>query len=80
MLVRVTTTNDNLNALRFYQRRGFRIMGVHPGAVNEARRLKPSIPAIGAYGIPICDEIDLERKRLTNYRFDGVARFRLFVP
>jgi hypothetical protein len=55
-------------------------MGVHPGAVNEARRLKPSIPAIGAYGIPICDEIDLERKRLTNYRFDGVARFRLFVP
>jgi GNAT superfamily N-acetyltransferase len=61
-VLRVTTTNDNLNALRFYQRRGFRITGVRPGAVNDARRLKPSISVIGAYGIPIRDEIDLERQ------------------
>jgi GNAT superfamily N-acetyltransferase len=60
-VLRVTTTNDNLNALRFYQRRGFRITAVRPGAVDEARRTKPSIPAIGEYAIPIHDEIELER-------------------
>ena len=54
--LRVTTTNDNLNALRFYQRRGFRITAVRPGAVDEARRTKPSISTIGEYGIPIHDE------------------------
>jgi GNAT superfamily N-acetyltransferase len=60
-VIRVTTTNDNLDALRFYQRRGFRITVVRPGAVDESRRIKPSIPAIGEYGIPIHDEIELER-------------------
>jgi GNAT superfamily N-acetyltransferase len=61
-VLRVTTTNDNLDALRFYQRRGFRIIAVRPGAVDESRRVKPSIPAIGEYGIPIRDEIELERQ------------------
>jgi GNAT superfamily N-acetyltransferase len=61
-LLRVTTTNDNLDALRFYQRRGFRITAVRPGAVDKARRLKQSISAIGEYGIPIRDEIELERQ------------------
>jgi GNAT superfamily N-acetyltransferase len=60
-VLRVTTTNDNLDALRFYQRRGFRITAVRPGAVDEARRVKPSISEIGEYGIPIRDEIELER-------------------
>ena len=59
-ILRVTTTNDNLNALRFYQRRGFRITEVRPGAVDDPRRLKPSIPTVGEYGIPIRDEIELE--------------------
>jgi ribosomal protein S18 acetylase RimI-like enzyme len=59
-VLEVTTTNDNLNALRFYQRRGFRITRVRPGVVNEARRIKPSIPVVGEYGILIRDEIDLE--------------------
>jgi GNAT superfamily N-acetyltransferase len=58
----LVTTNDNLDALRFYQRRGFRIVGIRPGAVDEARRsLKPSIPALGNHGIAIRDEIVLER-------------------
>jgi len=57
----LTTTNDNLTALRFYQRRGFRIVAVHPGAVAAARRLKPTIPECGEHGIPIRDEIVLER-------------------
>jgi GNAT superfamily N-acetyltransferase len=60
-VLRVTTTNDNLDALRFYQRRGFRIMAVRPEAVDDSRRIKPSIPAVGEYGIPIRDEIELER-------------------
>lgn len=59
--LRVTTTNDNLAALRFYQRRGFRIVAVRPGAVDEARRVKPSIPLVGLDGIPLRDEIELVR-------------------
>ncbi len=55
------TTNDNLDALRFYQRRGFHLVRVDSGAVERARRLKP-IPQIGDYGIPIRDEIELERR------------------
>jgi GNAT superfamily N-acetyltransferase len=54
------TTNDNLNAIRFYQRRGMRLVAVHPGAVDESRRLKPSIPLIGEHGIPIHDELEFE--------------------
>lgn len=57
----LTTTNDNLDALRFYQRRGFRLVALRPGAVDRARStLKPEIPAIGGHGIPMTDEIDLE--------------------
>lgn len=54
------TTNDNLDALRFYQRRGLRIVGVTPGAVDAARLRKPSIPEVGDYGIPLHDELTLE--------------------
>ena len=57
--LQVTTTNDNLDALRFYQRRGFCLTAVRPGAVAAARRRKPSIAAVGAYGIPLRDEIEL---------------------
>jgi len=57
----LTTTNDNLGALRFYQRHGFRLRALRPGAVDEARRsLKPQIPATGAFGIPLRDELDLK--------------------
>jgi ribosomal protein S18 acetylase RimI-like enzyme len=60
----LVTTNDNLDGLRFYQRRGFRITEVRPGAVDEARQtLKPSISEVGRFGIPIRDEIVLERRR-----------------
>ena len=54
------TTNDNLNAIRFYQRRGLRLVAVHAGAVDDARRLKPSIPLVGEDGIPIRDELEFE--------------------
>jgi len=57
--LRLTTTNDNLDALRFYQRRGFHLSALRPGAVDAARLRKPSIAQVGEYGLPIRDEIDL---------------------
>ena len=57
----VVTTNDNLEALRFYQRRGFRLVLIRPGAVDRSRdTLKPEIPRSGAYDIPLRDELELE--------------------
>ncbi|HEV8488739.1 MAG TPA: GNAT family N-acetyltransferase [Candidatus Limnocylindrales bacterium] len=56
----VVTTNDNLDALRFYQRRGFRLRALRPGAVDEARRtVKPRIAVVGDHGIPLRDELEL---------------------
>lgn len=58
----VLTTNDNVDALRFYQRRGFRLSALRPGAVEDARRtLKPQIPLTGSYGIPLRDEVELSQ-------------------
>jgi len=57
----VTTTNDNLDALAFYQHLGFGLRGVGLGLVDQARKLKPSIPEIGEHKIPIHDEIYLEK-------------------
>jgi ribosomal protein S18 acetylase RimI-like enzyme len=54
------TTNDNLYALGFYQKRGFELVAVHRGALNESRKVKPAIPLIGKDGIPLRDEIELE--------------------
>jgi len=54
------TTNDNLNALGFYQKRGFEMVRINRGAVNESRKIKPSIPMIGMNNIPLRDEIELE--------------------
>jgi ribosomal protein S18 acetylase RimI-like enzyme len=54
------TTNDNMHAMGFYQKRGFELVAVHRGAVNESRKIKPSIPLIGFDGIPLRDEIELE--------------------
>lgn len=56
------TTNDNMHALRFYQKRGFELVALYRGAVNESRKLKPSIPLTGFDGIPLRDEIELEMK------------------
>lgn len=53
------TTNDNTDAFRFYQRRGFAIHSVHIGEIEKSRELKPSIPHVGNHGIPIRDEIEL---------------------
>jgi len=54
------TTNDNLPALGFYQKRGFRLVAVYPKALEKSRQIKPSIPEIGLGGIPLRDELELE--------------------
>ena len=60
-LLSVVTTNDNLHALGFYQRRGFHLAALFPGLVDQSRKIKPSIPEIGDNNIPIRDEIRLEK-------------------
>lgn len=57
--IKLVTTNDNLKALRFYQKRGFVLSNLYPNAVEKARQIKPEIPLIGHEGIPIRDEIEL---------------------
>ena len=56
----LTTTNDNVNAIAFYQKLGFRMTAVHLGVVDEARKTKPEIPKVGHEGIRIRDEVVFE--------------------
>ena len=61
-LQRITliTTNDNLAALRFYQKRGFDMCRFCRNALDQARKIKPEIPMTGMDGIPLKHEIELE--------------------
>lgn len=54
------TTNDNVDAIRLYQRAGWEWVGFHRHAVTESRKLKPEIPETGNHGIPIQHEIEFE--------------------
>lgn len=54
------TNNDNLDALRFYQRRGWELAAVHRGGTDRSRAVKPSIPLVGDHGIPVHHEVELE--------------------
>ena len=54
------TTNDNIPAIKYYQKRGFDMTAIHRNAVNEARKMKPQIPMTGFDGIPILHEIEFE--------------------
>ena len=54
------TTNDNTQALGFYQRKGFVLSAFYPNAIQQSRKLKPEIPITGHDNIPIRDEIELE--------------------
>jgi N-acetylglutamate synthase-like GNAT family acetyltransferase len=54
------TTNDNIEAIKYYQRRGFIISNIYINSIEDARKLKPQIPKIGNYNIPIRDEIEFE--------------------
>ncbi|MEK4873524.1 GNAT family N-acetyltransferase [Bacillus sp. FSL W8-0102] len=55
--MKLITTNDNLRAIRFYQKRGYQCVKVIPNAVNIARKRKPEIPLMNPENhIPIRDE------------------------
>ena len=54
------TTNDNLDAQRFFQRRGFVLTSVRVEGMTKIRLLKPSIPKIGYYDLPVRDEFEYE--------------------
>lgn len=56
----LTTTNDRLRAIGFYQRLGFRMVALNLGVVDEARKAKPEIPLTGERGVPIHDEVVME--------------------
>lgn len=56
------TTNDNIDAIRFYQMRKFRLAAIYRGAVDESRKRKKEIPETGMYGIWIHDEVEMELK------------------
>lgn len=71
-LIRLVTTNDNLLALKFYQKRGYILSRILNNAVEIARTYKPEIPLIGNDGIPIRDEIELV-KRLDAIQVDDLT-------
>lgn len=58
--ISVFTTNDNINAIRFYQMKGFKFQCLYKDAVKGSRKLKPDIPIIGKNGIFINDEIEFK--------------------
>lgn len=61
-IITLITTNDNLDALKFYQKRGYHLVEIIQNAVEQARVYKPDIPFIGNDGIPIRDEIRLAKQ------------------
>jgi GNAT superfamily N-acetyltransferase len=60
--ITLVTTNDNLLAHRFYTKRGYRFTRLDKGAVNKSRKVKPQIPLVNEYGLPIRDEVTFTRK------------------
>lgn len=60
-VLRTVTSNDNVRALAFYLRHGYRIVRVHAGAMDRVRAVKPAIPAVAVNGLPIRDLLELEK-------------------
>ncbi len=48
--ISLITTNDNIDAIRFYQKRGFDLVKLHYDSIKQARTLKPEIPLRGRNG------------------------------
>lgn len=58
----VTTTNENVDALRFYRQWGFAVASYDLGGFSEVLRLKgldPTEAVTGQYGITIRDTLQL---------------------
>ena len=63
--VTIGTTNDNLRAVSFYVRRGYRLVKVELDGMNRVRAVKPEVPALGQDGIPLRDMLLLEKDLVT---------------
>ena len=59
--VSITTTNDNIRAIAFYLRRGYRIVKVELEGMERVRAVKPSVPLEGHEGLPLRDMLEFER-------------------
>jgi len=58
------TTNDNISAIQFYQRRGYRFRALHTGEFQNVLRIKgidPETPVVGQNNIVIRDELVFEK-------------------
>lgn len=73
----LVTTNDNLEAIGWYLRRGMRVAAVHAGAVGRDRAsIKPDLPATNPdNGIAIRDLVELELRPA-----DGTELRRVAFP
>ena len=58
-VLQLYTTNDNLDALRFYQKYGFQFERLIKGGVAADRKIKPEIPLSAENGISIRDYLEL---------------------
>ena len=56
----LTTTNNNIRAIAFYQRLGMNLCAFYPDGVSASRRVKPSIPVRDQAGVSISHELEFE--------------------
>ncbi len=57
----LTTTNDNIPAIRLYEKQQFSRTSTHLYSVSKARESQPELPMFGYHGIPILHELVYER-------------------
>jgi GNAT superfamily N-acetyltransferase len=57
----IVTTNDNLRAIAFYVRRGYRIVRVALDDMDRVRKIKPTVPLLGNDNIPLRDMFEMEK-------------------
>ncbi len=58
--LRAMVTNDNLPAMGFYQKQGFRFSGLYVEAIDHYRSVIPTIIRTGHQDIPVRDALELE--------------------
>jgi GNAT superfamily N-acetyltransferase len=60
--ITILTTNDNLRAIAFYMRHGYRLVAVHLDAMERVRAMKPGVPEIGHENLPLQDVMELVKE------------------
>lgn len=56
--VMVVTTNDNIEAIAFYQKMGFDIVNIYRNSMDYVRKMRPTVPIMGENNIPLRHEIE----------------------